>query len=189
MILVDTGPLVAAALRDDGDHHARVELLTGLHLAGRRILVPSTVVAEVGHLLARESGPTVEATLLTSLADGDLASVSLTSEDFRRMAALVRQYGDLPPGTTDASVIALAERLAITEIATLDRRHFSVVRPPHTQAFTLSQSTCLTPKTSSPPSPATRRPESDVRESSCGRARSSRAAAGGKRLDPGQREL
>lgn len=45
------------------------------------------------------------------------------------MAALVTQYGDLPLGTTDASSIALAERLAITGIATRDRRHFSVVRP------------------------------------------------------------
>jgi len=40
-------------------------------------------------------------------------------------------------GTTDASVIALAERLEITEIATLDRRHFTAVRPRHVEAFTL----------------------------------------------------
>jgi len=34
-------------------------------------------------------------------------------------------------------VIALAERLGITQIATLDRRDFSVVRPAHTDAFIL----------------------------------------------------
>jgi hypothetical protein len=45
-----------------------------------------------------------------------------------RIAALVGRYRDLPLGTVDASVIAAAERLRTTEIATLDRRHFTVVR-------------------------------------------------------------
>ena len=45
------------------------------------------------------------------------------------MAQLVAQYYDLPLGTTDASVIALAERLGIDEVATLDQRHFRTGRP------------------------------------------------------------
>lgn len=57
-------------------------------------------------------------------------------DDLRRMAELVDQYGDLPLGTTDASVIALAERLGEREVATLDRRHFTVVRPNHVDALT-----------------------------------------------------
>ena len=44
---------------------------------------------------------------------------------------------DLPLGTVDASVVAAAERLGITEVATVDHRHFSVVRPSHIDAFTL----------------------------------------------------
>ena len=53
------------------------------------------------------------------------------------MAELVSQYDEMHLGTTDASVIALAERLEITEISTLDRRHFTAVRPRHVEAFTL----------------------------------------------------
>jgi predicted nucleic acid-binding protein len=53
------------------------------------------------------------------------------------MVKLVAQYHDLPLGTVDASVIAAAERLGVTEIATVDRRHFSVVRPAHVIAFEL----------------------------------------------------
>ena len=64
MIVCDTGPLVAAALRNDGDHYAAVELFTALHLAGRAMYVPGPVVAEVGYLLAREAGAAVEATFL-----------------------------------------------------------------------------------------------------------------------------
>lgn len=51
MILCDSGPLFAAADRKDADHHACVELFTGLRLANRRLLVPQTVIAEVGYLL------------------------------------------------------------------------------------------------------------------------------------------
>lgn len=54
-----------------------------------------------------------------------------------RIAELVAQYRDLPLGTVDASVIAVAERLDTIEVATLDRRHFSVVRPRHEVAFQL----------------------------------------------------
>jgi len=49
----------------------------------------------------------------------------------------VGQYRDLPLGTVDASVVATAERLNAREIATLDRRHFTVVRPADIDDFTL----------------------------------------------------
>jgi uncharacterized protein len=51
------------------------------------------------------------------------------------MVELVAQYHDLPLGSVDASVVAAAERLGETEIATVDRRHFGVVRPMHAVAF------------------------------------------------------
>lgn len=55
-----------------------------------------------------------------------------------RVVELVRQYVGFPLGVTDAWVIAVAERLGITEIATLDRRHFRGIVPPrHVAAFTL----------------------------------------------------
>lgn len=57
--------------------------------------------------------------------------------DWLRVAELVAQYDDLPLGTVDASVVAAAERLGITEVATLDRTDFSVVRPAHVPRFSL----------------------------------------------------
>lgn len=137
MILCDSGPLIAAAASNDADHHACTEMFTGLRLAGRRLLVPQTVVAEVGYMLAAWVSTEVEAKFLDAVAAEDLEVVNLTSADFARMAELVRGYGDLPLGTTDASVIAVAERLGVREIATLDRRHFTAVRPRHLDAFTL----------------------------------------------------
>jgi uncharacterized protein len=137
VIVCDTGPLVAAALSNDADHATCVRLFNDMHAAGRDLLVPATVTAEVGYLLAHEAGARVESLFLRSLAEGDFAPVDLTAVDYARMAELVETYGDLSLGTTDASVIAVAERLKLTDIATLDRRHFTIVRPSHVNSLTL----------------------------------------------------
>jgi uncharacterized protein len=63
--------------------------------------------------------------------------VDLTDDDLDRMAGLVERYSDLPLGSADASVVAVAERLRINEVFTLDTRDFSVIRPVHVAAFTL----------------------------------------------------
>ncbi|CAM3245858.1 PIN domain-containing protein [Nocardioides dubius] len=137
MVLFDTAPIVAAAFRSE-DHYARcVELFTGLRLAGRRLLLPATVAAEVGYLLDRLGGPAREAGFLHGVADGAFELAELTTSDYARMAELVLQYDDMHLGTTDASIVALAERLGVTEIATLDRRHFTAVRPRHVATFSL----------------------------------------------------
>lgn len=54
-----------------------------------------------------------------------------------RIAELVGAYQDLPLGAVDASVIPTAERLGLTQVATLDRRDFAVVRPAHVEALDL----------------------------------------------------
>ncbi|MGH9657501.1 MAG: PIN domain-containing protein [Bryobacteraceae bacterium] len=60
-----------------------------------------------------------------------------TPDDWPRIANLVQQYGDFPLGGVDASVVALAERLDIETIVTLDDRHFRAVRPRHRTALRL----------------------------------------------------
>jgi uncharacterized protein len=60
-----------------------------------------------------------------------------SGEDLVRMAQLVEQYSGFPLGGTDASIVALAERLDAPIVITLDRRHFAAVRPAHRDAFEL----------------------------------------------------
>jgi len=68
----------------------------------------------------------------------EVSHISLTHRaDVARMAELAERYADLGLGGTDASLVALAERLGLTTLATFDRRHFTVVRPAHTPSFTL----------------------------------------------------
>jgi predicted nucleic acid-binding protein len=114
-----------------------VDLFTAAQLSGDVLAPPSPVVTEACYLLAREAGARAEAAFLGSFADGDMTVIDLESEDWRRGAELVLRYSDLPLGAVDASVVAIAERLGLTEIAAIDRRHFSVVRPRHVDVVTL----------------------------------------------------
>jgi hypothetical protein len=101
------------------------------------LIVPHLVVTEVVYLLATRTNTAAEIRFLGDLASGAFVNEPVHPADWLRVAELVGRYRDLPLGTVDASVIATAERLDITEVATLDRRHFSVVRPRHVEALRL----------------------------------------------------
>lgn len=133
-MIIDTGPLVAALDTDD-DHH--VECVRLLATARRPLRMPAPVLTEVCYLIEREQGPHIEAMFLTSLADGEFELIHPTVDDLRRMAQLVTTYHDLPLGAVDASVLAVAERTGDYDIATLNRRHFTVIRPAGNKALTL----------------------------------------------------
>lgn len=99
--------------------------------------MPTLVVTEVVYLLATRLGAAPEVRFLGDLAGGSFNVEPVAAADWLRIAELVVRYQDLPLGTVDASVVTAAERLGIVDIATVDRRHFSVVRPANVDAFTL----------------------------------------------------
>jgi predicted nucleic acid-binding protein len=88
-------------------------------------------------LLERRRGTRAELAFLSDVRAGRYTVIESLSTDLERVAELVDTYDDLPLGTVDASVVALAERLRLGTIATLDRRDFVTVQPTHLQAFTL----------------------------------------------------
>ncbi|WP_211234864.1 type II toxin-antitoxin system VapC family toxin [Glycomyces arizonensis] len=114
--------------------------MRGLVSHGPRVAAGARpVLTEVCWLLDRNRGSKAEAALLRALADshGPLTLSPTTDGELLRIAELVERYADLPPGALDASVAALAERLGVREVATIDHRHFNIVRPVHVEAFTL----------------------------------------------------
>jgi len=134
VLIVDTGPLVAVADVDDADHDACDELLD---TDPGPLVTTALVIAEAGFLIDRQVGPEGEAALVADVVEGRIVVEALTAADWQRTLELVRTYADLPLGVTDASLIALAERHRVERIATLDHRHFRVVRPTHRPAFAL----------------------------------------------------
>lgn len=133
MLLVDTSVLLAAADNADPDHQACAEAIQN---AGP-LLTTALVIAETAYLIGRQLGPAAEARFFRAVADGELQIETITPADARRIAELIETYADLGLGGTDASLIAIAERMKVGTLATLDRRHFNVVRPAHTAAFEL----------------------------------------------------
>ncbi|HVS28134.1 MAG TPA: PIN domain-containing protein [Solirubrobacteraceae bacterium] len=132
--MVDSGPLYAYADADDA-HHAECRELLEAHPGP--LLVPSLAVTEVAYLLATRLGWQPEVLFLGDLAAGNFTLEPVRAPDLLRMAELVGRYHDLPLGSVDASVIAAAERLGITDIATLDHRHFGIVRPKYAKTLNL----------------------------------------------------
>ena len=134
MLVVDTGPLVATADRDDADHEACRALLEGDE---GPLVTTAMVIAEAAYLIDRQLGVEAEAALYDSIIDGTLQVEDLIPADWQRVRELVDQYANLRLGGTDASLVAIAERLGVTRLASLDHRHFRVVRPRHLDAFEL----------------------------------------------------
>lgn len=108
---------------DDDDHERSIACLRRRDL---ELVVPALVVAEVTYLVGRRLGARAEAAFLRGLSAIEIQAP--TPDDLVRMSDLVSRYRDFPLGATDASVIALAERLGTPVIITLDRRHFGAVR-------------------------------------------------------------
>jgi predicted nucleic acid-binding protein len=131
-VVVDTGPLVAAADRDDVDHARCAAALLSPEFS---LVIPALVVTETCYFIGRRVSPQAEATFLRGLTALDVEAPRY--DEWLRIADLVDRYADFPLGCVDASIVALAERLNADTLITLDHRHFGAVRPRHCATFHL----------------------------------------------------
>jgi uncharacterized protein len=99
--------------------------------------VPAPVLVEFDYMASRELGPGAFPEILDQVHAGALEVEDLTERDYLRVAELLRTYADLSVGFVDAAVLAIVERLREPKLATLDHRHFSVMRPRHVPALEL----------------------------------------------------
>ena len=75
--------------------------------------------------------------LLEDIVSGTLQVEDLLPEDYARAAELCEQYADARVGFVDAAVLSVVERLREPKLATLDHRHFGLLRPRHVEALEL----------------------------------------------------
>ncbi len=97
--------------------------------------VPVMVLPEADYLVANRLGVRVELAMLRAIVGGKFRLAPVTADDLSRCVELIEQYADSDIGLVDASLVAVAERLRITRILTLDRRHFRMLRLRHCDAF------------------------------------------------------
>ena len=133
-LVLDTGPLLAAFDAADPDHGACAALLTE---AEEDLVVPVLVLGELDYWCAQRLDPAVWLAFLDDVLAGAYRVEPPSGADLERCRAVQEQYADLQVGVVDASVLALVERLGEAKLATLDHRHFSVIRPAHVDALAL----------------------------------------------------
>jgi predicted nucleic acid-binding protein len=133
-LILDTGPLLAALDAADPDHAACAGLIAE---ATEDLIVPALVLAELDYWCHKRLSGEAWLVFLDDVLAGAYGVEAPTQDDLRRARELQAAYADLSLGVVDASIVALAERLGEERLATLDRRHFGVVRPSHADAFAL----------------------------------------------------
>ena len=127
-LILDTGPLLAALDAADPDHAQCAALLTE---SAEDLVVPTLVLGELDYWCARRLPAGAWLIFLEDVIAGAYRVEEPTPVDLARCRDLQATYRDLGLGVIDASVIALAERLGESKLATLDHRHFAAVRPSH----------------------------------------------------------
>jgi predicted nucleic acid-binding protein len=133
-LVLDTGPLLAGLDAADPDHSRCASLLSG---AEEDLVIPILVLAELDYWCHRRLGVDAWITFMDDVLAGAYRLESLTPADLARCREVQAQYHDQSVGVVDASVLALVERLGESKLATLDHRHFAVVRPGHAQTLRL----------------------------------------------------
>jgi len=133
-LIVDTGPLYASLDRNDSWHRVARRLLRD---SEEEIVIPAPVLVEVEQLVSSRLHAGILIALLDDILAGSYAVEELRPEDYRRIRELCARYADSDIGFVDAAVLAVVERLNEPKLATLDHRHFSVLRPRHVESLTL----------------------------------------------------
>lgn len=132
--IVDTGPLFALAHGTDR-YHQPIKKYFATHRD--TWIVPAPVVTETCIGILDRLGAEAELAFLRSLAAKEMLVEDVADTDLNRAIEILEQYRDAAFGMVDATTMAIAERLKIEVIATLDRRDFSMYRPKHCAAFRL----------------------------------------------------
>ena len=129
--IADTSFIVALGSKDDHYH----QVCNQVKRQEQIIYIPQSVLAEVGYMLNRELGSRGLAHFLRTLPQTKYRIVPVEIRDILRTATLLEQYADARPDFVDLSIVAVAERMTINRILTLDRRDFEIIRPTHVDYF------------------------------------------------------
>ena len=133
-VLLDSGFLFASLNASEAEHEATIRVLENIR---EPIVLPIPAITEVTYLLARDIGNQAAADFIASLSTTELTLETPLQEDYLRSAQILRQYADASLDFVDALIAAIAERLNIARVLTLDRRDFQLIRPKHCASFEL----------------------------------------------------
>jgi hypothetical protein len=123
-VLLDTGIVYAYYDRSDRWHDRARAFVQGEQ---RGLILPAPVIPEVDHLLGRRLGAKSRQAFYAGIVEGHYLVADLPRDAYARVAELNRRFESLELGFVDAAIVALAEALGLSRIATADRRHFEPI--------------------------------------------------------------
>lgn len=132
--ILDTSFLFALTDKSDRNHQRVLKVAQNV---SEKLILPIAVLPEICYLISSRLGHTAMRQFVTSMTPETVQIESVTTEDLIRIQQVLDRYADNQLDFTDAAIVAIAERLSITRIYTLDRRDFSVIRPKHCDYFEL----------------------------------------------------
>ena len=133
-IVADSGGIYGLYDKRDSAH---IRLRGTVERERTRMIIPSVALGEIDYLLRVRLGTRALMQFLSDVEKGAFEIEAVTSEDLRRCRSLIMKYANLDLGLCDSAVVAVAERLGIDRILTVDQRDFRAIRSSKGKVFRL----------------------------------------------------
>ncbi len=129
--IIDTGFMLAVLSRNDPGHDACSDALR----RETNPLMPSIVLPELAYMVVRDLGYKPFIRLMRQMQSNLDKLIIVTEQDLFRTTDIMEKYADSKIDFVDCAIMAMAERLNISRILTVDQRDFRILRPSHIDAF------------------------------------------------------
>jgi predicted nucleic acid-binding protein len=127
-LLLDSGFLFALFDKEDRFHQAVKTVSATLDEV---VVVPDVTLVEAMFLVRRAGGIPAAVSFLEYFEKAAFQLEALQDQDIRRVREIIETYADARLDFVDTCIIAIAERLDIRRVGTIDKRDFLIVRPAH----------------------------------------------------------
>ncbi len=124
-LVLDTGVLYAALDSEDPDH---AECAALLEETDEQLVIPAPVLVELDYWVRKVANTDAWLSFCEDVVAGAYAIYALDQDLLLTAAQLEVRFADLSVGLVDAAVFSTCEALGESKVATLDRRHFSLLR-------------------------------------------------------------
>jgi uncharacterized protein len=129
MTIITDSSFIYALYNANDSFHQRAIRYASEYTGGT--VIPDVILPEVSYLFMRDVGYRGVQIFLQNFNRANPRLEAITNADLERVYEITVQYSSAEFDVVDCCIMAMAERLQITQVATFDRRDFSIFRPRH----------------------------------------------------------
>jgi predicted nucleic acid-binding protein len=132
LAILDTGPWVALIDRSESRHTECVQWLKNF---SGRLYSTEAVLTEVLYIL--NFSITAQCAALDFVLESVVEIVPSSTDSLKKTKNLMKKYADLPMDFADATIVCLATETGMQNIATFDKKDFTIYKLPKKKSFTI----------------------------------------------------